>query len=442
MRDKALRIAERVYSAASKLPVDHVSVKVVYERSSMVKFASSQPSVYQSWDQFKITVMMAKDERLAALGFETTNLRDIIRTLERRVKVLPKLQPSPYYAPPPEPRPVEPLEGLVDKRLIRAIRNPARIVELITSTASEAEEFAGMVELAHRVKVLNMGDGRELFEEATSLKSYLRAFIEEGSGQWAFGSTRLDLNGIERMVERALSYAKDSRRPKPIEPGRYDVVFSPMVFGNLATYLGWMSSALAADIGMSIFLKFGPGTQVASEEFTLLDVPRNPELPGATSFDDESVPTYDKPIIEKGVFRNFLHSCGTARRHKAKTTGNSHGIMPMPWNLEVKPGDHSEEELIREVKRGVLITNNWYTRLQNYVEGVFSTVSRDAAFLIEDGEIKHPVRRFRIADTLPNLLRNISAIGKKTYDIYWWEVETPTRTPFILARNLNITRPG
>jgi len=60
-------------------------------------------------------------------------------------------------------------------------------------------------------------------------------------------------------------------------------------------------------------------------------------------------------------------------------------------------------------------------------------------FLIENGEIKKPVRRLRLSDNLLRICLNISAIGKDVEQIYWWEVPTPTVTPTIKVKDCTIT---
>ncbi len=82
------------------------------------------------------------------------------------------------------------------------------------------------------------------------------------------------------------------------------------------------------------------------------------------------------------------------------------------WTIRLKLRNHAS--LKKEVRRGIYVTNNWYTRFQNYCEGVYSTVPRDAAFLIENGEIKKSGVGMRISDTLPRQFLNIQALGKES----------------------------
>ena len=94
-------------------------------------------------------------------------------------------------------------------------------------------------------------------------------------------------------------------------------------------------------------------------------------------FDDEGTPTQSTKIIEGGVLTSYLHNLTTAKRFKTESTGNAGWIEPDAWNLEVGHGDSGYSEMVKEMKRGMSLTSNWYTRFTNYRTGEFSTVPRD-----------------------------------------------------------------
>lgn len=100
-------------------------------------------------------------------------------------------------------------------------------------------------------------------------------------------------------------------------------------------------------------------------------------------------------------------------------------------------------ELFHDMKRGLYLTNTWYTRFQNYATGEFSTLSRDGAFLVEDGEIVESWKDIRISDNLLNILGNITAISKERQHERWWlEADPPSLSPYVLIRNVQITKPA
>lgn len=442
MKDILTPIAEKVMNTAIREGFDEAAVLIVRDNEVMVKIANTQPSIIQHWNNITINLYVTKNRRIFVTSYTIRDPNEVERAINNILKVSRVIEESEYYAPLPEPSKIEFLKNIMDRRIVSAIDNPERVIDKVFSEINKAnvDEVAGVLTLNHKGKVLVTSTGTSLYEELTGLNIYIRAFKSEGSGQWGMSTTKLDYKVIEETISRAVEYAIESRNPEPIEPGVYDIILSPMVAGNILSYIGFMSSAMAIDMGLSIFMNRRIGDRVASETFTLLDDPRHEDAYNSTSFDDDGVATYTKPIIESGVFKNILHNVRTARKYGVKTTGNAGWIIPEPWNLVVEPGTYSEEELIGMVKRGILATNNWYTRLQNYVDGVFSTILRDAVFLIENGRIVKAVTKLRIADKLPNILNNISAIGKRQYQAKWWEIEKPVITPFILVRKVHTSK--
>lgn len=426
-----------------KARFDDVAIKLVLKDSIMVKIWNNQVSVTQSWRTIESRVYLAKDRRVLELSLSLEKPEDIVKVCDEVSKHVAVMKESEIYAPLPEPATYKPLKDLVDLRIHNYMDNPLPLVENLIGNALDhgAERVAGTLELSIEKKSLVTSKGFEGEEEGSEVMCYLRAFKGDVSGHWAYGSRRVDVDSIKNVGKRAAEIASLAKSKVSTKPGKYDVVLSPLVVGNLLNDVAMMASGLYILMGFSMFMKFKPGDTVASPNVSLLDTPRNVKLARSTSFDDEGIETYDKPIIDNGEFTNILHNVKTSSKLGGKTTGNAGWITPLPWNIELRPGDYSEDELIKEVRRGFLITNNWYTRLQNYVEGQFSTVSRDAVFSIENGEIKGYTERIRVADTFINLLKNIKALGKTQYLIRWWEVRIPSKVPYLLATNINITKP-
>ncbi len=442
IRDELLGVGERIVKRGLEKGFDEVAVRADYYDAVMVKFANSEPSVVQSWREREVGVYVSKNGRILGTSGSVESLGDVEAILDKLSGVADKIPESMLYAPLPEPSEISFMDNLVDDRVLGVVKDPSDVSELIVEAVQRRpiDYFAGMFEAAYTARALVTSKGARLFEDGTYIKSYIRAFAGEGSGQWSLGSRRLDKKKIEDMAETAARYAVEARSPVEVEPGVYDIVLSPMVAGNLFNYVTRMASALSVLMGMSIFASKKPGDKVASEKLTIIDDPRNPELPNSWSFDDEGVETYSKPIIERGVFKTLLHNSKTAAKMGGKTTGNAGLLSPHPWNMSIPAGDRDLEELIGDVKNGFLVTNNWYTRLQNYVEGTFSTITRDAILIIRNGEITGSAKKFRIADTFPRILGNIEALGKNLYDIYWWEVELPSRLPYVLVRDVHTSK--
>lgn len=428
---------------ALRIKYDEVAVKVTHRNSLMVKIWNSEPSVAQTWRTADIELRLAKGKRVIVLEYSSADPASLLRDIERLGEVATRIEETELYAPLPEPSAIKYVEGGYDEAIVKSMEDPSGALhEMIDGAVSNgAERVAGMLQLTEESVELATSSGFEGSEKRTWVKAYLRAFRGDFSGHWAHGSTKLNKEELRRVGEKAAYYATITSERVKLEPGRYDVALSPLVVGNLTNYVAFMSSALYVLMGYSMFMKYPVGARIGSERVSIFDRPRDPSLPEVASFDDEGVETADKPIIEGGVVRNLLHNAATSSKFGAKPTGNAGWISPHPWNLEVAGGDLREDEVAQYLGNGVIITNNWYTRLQNYVEGQFSTVSRDAALLVKNGEVVGSVDRVRISETFPSLLSNIENATRERYDIYWWEVRHPTRAPYWVARNIMLTKP-
>jgi PmbA protein len=229
--------------------------------------------------------------------------------------------------------------------------------------------------------------------------------------------------------------------PKQGKPGKYTALLGPLVFADLSSQVGSMSSAYRIETGQS-FLVDKINLEVASKNFTLIDDPTIPNSYGGKAYDDEGIPTRRNYIIQKGILKTYLHNSTTAKKFKTKTTGNSGLISPHPWNLIIKPGIKDYSELLEEIDYGIYVTNNWYLRYQNYRKGDFSTIPRDGMFLVKNGEIISSIKELRISDNMLRIMKNIRAMSKSRLWVKWWEVDIPTLTPFAVIEELNFTKSG
>jgi predicted Zn-dependent protease len=70
--------------------------------------------------------------------------------------------------------------------------------------------------------------------------------------------------------------------------------------------------------------------------------------------------------------------------------------------------------MIRETRRGVLITRFWYIRALNPRIASMTGLTRDGTFLIENGKISRPVTNFRFNQSLSEMLANVQMLGSPT----------------------------
>jgi len=139
---------------------------------------------------------------------------------------------------------------------------------------------------------------------------------------------------------------------------------------------------------------------------------------GSRPFDSEGVPTRRTTVIENGELKSYLLNCYTAKKLGLATTGNaSRGLAGTPGigngNFYVQPGEKSQEEIIRGVKQGLLVTEFLGFGV-NLVTGDFSRGA--SGMWIENGELAYPVEEITVAGNLGEMFSNLAEIGS---DLVW-----------------------
>ena len=124
----------------------------------------------------------------------------------------------------------------------------------------------------------------------------------------------------------------------------------------------------------------------------------------SSPFDDDGVATHDREVVERGVLQGYFLSTYSGRKLGMPTTGNAGGSH----NLMVQPGKHDLAGLLREMDRGLLVTELLGQGV-NYVTGDYSRGA--AGYWVENGRIVHPVEEITIAGNLRDMLRGIVDIG-------------------------------
>lgn len=422
--------------------IDDVSAIGTSELEEMVRFSNNSVTVVKSLVNISLAIYLGYDKR-RVIGIlsnpSESAIRKFIESLIKNCRSSPQtdeyvsLPRGPFtYSSNPE----------CDKSIVG---EPERLVEyarlaIDSSMASGASRTSGSVTSHVQEMILSTSSGAQARETGTSILLNVRAFADDdASGHGLSCGSTVKMIDAEEAGRRAGDYAKRARGPKECKEGKYDILFIPTVAADLFQYVGAAASAFSVDTGTS-FLANMVGENTAIDDISVSDIGVPSGGISGRGFDDEGYPTGKTPIIADGLLQGYLHNSTTAKKFNSETTGNAGIIDPHPWNLEIDPGSYQLEEMIEDIDEGILVTNNWYTRFQNLRAGAYSTIPRDATFMIENGAIGNPIQGIRISDTLPRQLKNIGAISKHREWIKWWEVDTPTFSPAIVVNDVSVTR--
>ncbi len=199
---------------------------------------------------------------------------------------------------------------------------------------------------------------------------------------------------------------------KQISTQEIPVVFDPETAQGLLGHIASAVSGYALYKGAS-FLLGQLGQSIASEVVTVVDDGRLSGGLGSRPFDGEGLPTRKTLVIDKGVLTNYLLDTYSGRKLGMASTGNaSRSIGENPTvgttNMFLSPGPYSPEEILRSMKRGLLVTDLIGFGV-NLVSGDYSRGA--VGFWVENGEIAYPVEEVTIAGNLKQMLTGIEMIG-------------------------------
>jgi len=247
------------------------------------------------------------------------------------------------------------------------------------------------------------------WREETSCSFSCTARTADGTGSGWAGTQSNKASDFDpgALAKLAVDKATRSAHPTKLDPGRYSVVLEPAAVAALLEFLIGSFGARRADEGRSFFTKAGGGTRVGEKLFpdtiTLRTDPADAAV-GGQPFDGEGLPLAATKWIDKGTITALTYGRYWAKKQNKKPTGSPNG-----WTLDGGPA--KTEELVKGIKRGVLITRFWYLRDLDPQTILATGLTRDGTFLIENGEITRPVNNFRFNESPVHMLAKCDGLG-------------------------------
>jgi TldD protein len=157
------------------------------------------------------------------------------------------------------------------------------------------------------------------------------------------------------------------------------------------------------------------GQQVAAKGVTVVDDGTIEKRRGSLSIDDEGTPTQRTVLIEDGILKGYMQDRMNARLMGVSPTGNgrrenfAYAPMPRMTNTFMLNGNHSQEEIIASVKKGIFAPHFGGGQV-DITSGKF-VFSASEAYLIENGKIGAPLKGATLIGNGPEALKHVKMIG-------------------------------
>ena len=157
------------------------------------------------------------------------------------------------------------------------------------------------------------------------------------------------------------------------------------------------------------------GEQVAAKGVTVIDDGTMQDRRGSITIDDEGTQSRRNVLIEDGILRGYMQDRQNARLMGVEATGNgrrqSHEHAPMPrmTNTFMENGEHSPEEIVSSMKKGIYAVNFGGGQV-DITSGKFVFAASEA-YLVENGRIGAPVKGATLIGNGPDAMSRISMVG-------------------------------
>lgn len=250
--------------------------------------------------------------------------------------------------------------------------------------------------------------GMFAYHRSTSVDYELTVRTADGTGSGWAGVAHRDRAALDipSMHASAVQRAIDSQNPTDLEPGDYPVVFTAHAVSDIVGLLSGSLGARSADEGRSAFSAEGEGTKVGEklldEKFQLAS---DPVGLGSSPYQGDGMPLERQVWFRDGVLEQLSYDRYWAEKQ---------GVRPTGWagSLRMGGGDASLDDLVRGLDRGLLVTRLWYIRSIDPRTILYTGLTRDGVFWVENGEIVRPVNNFRWNDSPLTAFASIEQLGR------------------------------
>ncbi|WP_106795061.1 TldD/PmbA family protein [Aquimarina sp. Aq78] len=408
-KEEAKQIMEKALSFST---ADACEINLNGSESGNIRYARNTVSTagHRSNQTLVVQSNFGKKSGTATIDeFDDESLKKVVKRAEELAKLSPE---NPEFMEPLGPQTYD--ESITFSEATANITPEYRANvanSSIEPAAAKKVTAAGFFDDSSRFSAMLNSKGLFAYNKSTDSNFTVTMRSNDGTGS---GWVSRDYNDISKFnageaSKIAIDKALMSREAKAIEPGKYTVILEPAASIGLLGNMGRSLNARRADEGRSFMSKEGGGTKlgekIVDERVNIWSNPLDPEVPTST-WNGQGQPLKKTSWIEKGAVKNLAYSRYWAEQKGVKP-------VPFPSNFIMQGGDASLEDLIKNTKKGILVTRLWYIRNVDPQTLLYTGLTRDGTFYIENGKIKHPIKNFRFNESPIIMLNNLETLGKQ-----------------------------
>jgi len=405
--------------AQAKRVAEEAEVFLVSAEETPVQFEANRLKRIQSKQNTSVALRIIKEGRIGYAS--TTDPGDTRRlvasaaeTARFGIQARFELPPKTTYPrikvfdPDTESVPIEKMIELGEELI-------ALITEYTPDIVCEAMVTKDIISL----RLMNSGGGQASYRKSIFSLSIWGSLIR-GTDMLFVGEIQSSCNPLTQPKEVAdvvIQQLELAKNRASVPTGQLPVILTPrgvasaLIPSLMMAFNGKIVLEGASPIGNRL------GQKVFDPKLWLCDDPTIAYRPNSRPCDDEGIPSQRTPLIEGGKVANFLYDLQTAALAHTRSTGNGSrngGLpTPSPTTLVIAPGKTTFDEMVSDIKEGLVIEQLMGAEQGNILGGDFSG-NVLLGFKVESGKIVGRVKDTMVSGNIYQLLKQITAIGSKS----------------------------
>jgi len=428
---------ENILAQAKKV-AEEVEVFMVSSEEIPVQFEANRLKHIQSKQSRRLALRIVRQGKIGYSA--TTELGDSQRLVNNAVETAQFGMPAKFDFPSLVSYPrVEVFDSDMESVSIEEmVRLGEELITMVRGHTPEIVCQVGVLKSITSVRIINSRGGQANYRistfglgiEGSLIRDTDMLFVGESQ------SSCHPILGSEAVAETVIQQLELAKNRASVPSKPLPVIFTPdgvasaLILPLMTAFNGKIVLEGASPIGNRL------GQPVFDKKLWLWDDPTIAYRPESRPCDDEGIPSQRTPLIEQGTVANFIYDLQTAALAHTQSTGNgsrNRGLpAPSPSAFIIAPGNTTFDEMVNDMKEGLIIEQLMGAEQGNILGGDFSG-NVLLGYKVESGKIVGRVKDTMVSGNIYQVLKQIIAVGS---DTKW--VGSFLQTPFLYCPSISV----
>jgi predicted Zn-dependent protease len=412
------------------------------DRSELTRFAESYIHQNVAETNLNLTVKIINENRIGAVRMNSIDESTVSKNIEKAIevtKITPKLDYH-YQLLKPQSYKIKSKHSK-DTANFTPLDRAQLVSQLIKEVNKKGYEAAGAFTTEESTLLVANSEGVFAFDRGTKVDFNCVITRDNSTAHISFIDSDINNFNIKEITDELLETALKNVGQIEIDPGVYTVILSPEAVSEILNYTGYTAFNGKMIMEGKSFVCNNQGKKIFPETITVSDDPFD-ELTMPIPFDLVGYPREKIDLIKDGVMKDGVYDHLTALKYNRKCTGNTlppeHASFgALPFNLVMKEGSNSVEEMISSTKKGIYISRFHYVNILNPMSVQLTGMTRDGTFLIEDGKMGKAIKNMRFNTSVIDMLKAVDMISKERQTKEGFV--GPTVAPYLRTNNFTFS---